>query len=192
MIYGFVRVSKNHQAMLCQRQAIDSYARNKSFFISDWLETSERIDSLTRNDVLIVAKLFRLGRDPAAVFSGLQRLLEKGVEIHSVEDGLIFTTGQETQKLAHIFGLAAGIVQDTRSRLSKEGLEVTLARGGKLGRPSGSMNKKSKLSGKSHEIRNLLSQGVSVAKLSRRYDCDVATVRRYIKRYVQTNAGDGI
>ena len=86
MIYGYVRLTRNPETAAKQRKIIKAFADGRGLNIEKWLEIKDAKDSLlsvemTKGDMLIIAKLFRLSRDIAQIMSLLKKLMENGVKI---------------------------------------------------------------------------------------------------------------
>lgn len=84
--------------------------------MSSWLEiksarSEKKSEILSAGDELIVSKLYRLGNDGTRVLSLLKTLLDRGVIIHSVEDGLTLGGDNLSRQLSDAFGLALRILR---------------------------------------------------------------------------------
>ncbi len=66
---------------------------------------------------------------------------------------------------------------------TKEALAAHKAQGKKLGRPFGSLSKKTKLSGKEEKIKELLKKKVSQKPIARIMNVAPDTVRTFIKKH---------
>lgn len=186
--YACVRLSKNSNAIEMQKEAICSFADAKGLSVDQWLEIDagnqdERLSEIKKGDVLLTAKLFRLGNDVHDIMKTLQGLLAGGVLVYSCEDGSKFGADGMTSAMVYCFGLAAGIAKEARARLTKEALEIRKREGKKLGRPCGRGNKKLLLTDRKEKIAELFKENCSVAKIARSLDVDVNTLRRFIRRF---------
>lgn len=186
MIYAGVQTYANKEVSERQENSISAYALKNGLQIEQWLsfdktERREKLTKLKKGDVLLTAKLFRLGGDVHEIMNALQDLLERGVVIYSCEDGLRLGDDMMTAVMSHCFKLAGEVVRDVRVQLTREALEIRRKSGKKLGRPAGSANKSYKLDGHVSELRRLLAQGFSSAGISRKFNVDVNTLKRYLK-----------
>jgi DNA invertase Pin-like site-specific DNA recombinase len=68
--------------------------------------------------------------------------------------------------MARIFGLLAETDRELVSMHTREGLAAARGKGKKLGRPKGSLGR-SKLDGRTEEIKRLLALGVSKASIAK-------------------------
>ena len=87
--YGYVRLCKNAAATQSQREDVAAFARSNGLSLDEWIfdDDGAPLPDFKLGDVLIVSKLFRLGRDIAAVMALLARLLESGATVYSAGDG---------------------------------------------------------------------------------------------------------
>ncbi|MGN1079417.1 MAG: recombinase family protein [Alphaproteobacteria bacterium] len=186
MIYAGVHTYANEAVLERQKSIITAYAAENALRIEEWLEfgEAERRKELNRpekGDILLTAKLFRLGKDVREIMNALQELLERGVVVCSCEDGLCLDNEKSALDMPDCFKLAGEVARDVRARLTREALEMRRRAGKKLGRPAGSANKSYKLDEYAHELRGLLRKGDSISGISRRLDVDINTLRRYLK-----------
>lgn len=188
MIYAGVQIYTNKEVSERQETSISSYARKNDMQIEEWLlfnkaECRKKLNKLKKGDVLLMAKLFRLGCDAHEIMRTLQELLDRGVEIRSCEDDLRFGNDMMTSVMSYCFGLAGDVARDVRALLTREALEIRKKSGKKMGRPAGSVNKSYKLDARAAELRRLLALGFSVSGISRRFNVNINTVRRYLKSH---------
>lgn len=94
MIYGYVRVSTNHQDTELQRLALESagceriYEEYASGRTANRPVLKELITVMKSGDELIVWKLDRIGRNVLHALLMFQNLHEKGVNFRSITDGV--------------------------------------------------------------------------------------------------------
>ena len=193
MIYAYVRVSTDKQTTENQRYEILKFADRKSINIDEWVnetasgteKVSDRvlgklIEGLGKNDFLVVSELSRLGRSLMEVMSILNSLMEKEVKVFSVKEGYELGDNINSKVLAFVFGLSAEIERNMISQRTKEALARKRSEGLKLGRPKGSLSKKTKLTGKDEDIKALLEKKVSVAAIARIMNVHRITMKNYI------------
>ena len=194
-VWGYVRVSTDHQTTENQKLAILQYANEKRLTIGKWIDTKtssrkstkeRRIDELVaqlqEGDVLIVAELSRLGRSVGQIAILVDELLKKKVKVICLKENLTLNgrTDIQTKVMITMFSLFAEIERDLISERTKEGLVRARAEGKLLGRPKGTIGK-SKLDGKEKEIREYLKKGVNRANLSRLYRVSFPTLENFLK-----------
>lgn len=193
MIYAYVRVSTDKQTTENQRYEILKFADRKSITIDEWVnetvsgtkKVSDRvlgqlIEGLGKDDFLVVSELSRLGRSLMEVMSILNSLMEKEVKVFSLKEGYELGNNINSKVLAFAFGLSAEIERNMISQRTKEALARKRSEGLKLGRPKGSLSKKTKLTGKDKDIMALLEKKVSVAAIARIMNVHRITMKNYI------------
>ncbi|WP_428568999.1 MAG: recombinase family protein [Solidesulfovibrio sp. DCME] len=154
-VFGYCRISTDLQSNENQRPEIMRYAESKNLTVSDWIEVQassrrsiadrriyELLNTLKRNDHLIIVEISRLGR---SIFEGvdiIKQLRDRGVTIHSIRDAII-TSGQNSNAQGDlIISMQLYFAQTERDRIRERTLsslqrkkeELALI-GGKLGHP---------------------------------------------------------
>ena len=155
MIIGYIRVSTDKQDLEKQRYLLLEYANKHELIINEFIEveisskdtkTNRKIDDifekLSRDDILIVAELSRLGRNMLQTLNIINELTEAGIKIIFVRQPELSTTSSHTKLLLAIYSYFAESERDYISIRTKQGLAAAKAKGKILGRPKGSKNKK--------------------------------------------------
>ncbi len=183
MIYAFVQDGQNIEILRQQWEALSSYAQSRALTIDKWLDsTSFNPELFKAKDVLLLEKTFRLGKDIRTITAIMQDLLQKGVIICSCEDDLKFGGDAASSKaMAHMLGVVTDIVEELRSRLTKEALTSRKLTGQKLGRPLGRKNNNHKLDVKKNEIRKLLQSGKTEPEICRLLNIPRSSLFVYVK-----------
>lgn len=194
MIYGYIRISTDKQTVENQKFEILKYAQSNSLLIDEWIEetvsgtkkVSERelgtlIYKLNSNDTLIISEISRLGRSLLEVMSILNMLLEKQVKVYAIKGNYNLGNDIPSKVLAFAFSLGAEIERDLISQRTKDALAKKKSEGIKLGRPSGSLSKHTKLTGKEDIIIELLSKKISLAGIARIMGVNRITLSNYIQ-----------
>ncbi len=183
MIYAFVQDSSVIEIVHRQRQGILSYARERGLTVERWLDPSSfNLEELKKNDVLLIEKTFRLGKDIRTITTIMQELLQRGVIICSCEDNLKFGEDYVLSKvMAHIFGIVKDTVEELHSRLTKEALASCRQNGRTLGRSFGRKNAHQKWDAKKSQIKQLLQAGASKSEVCRQLDIPRSSLWRYVK-----------
>lgn len=195
MIYGYVRLTRNPETAAKQRKTIKAFADGRGLNVEKWLEIKDAKDSLlsvemTKGDILIIAKLFRLGRDIAQIMSLLKKLMENGVKICSAEDGLEIGGDMTAPMMAYCFGLAADVAREQRAQQTKEGLAFLKKQGMKLGRPKTGKNNAAELAGKETILDTMAGKGMSKADISRALNIKYSTILNYFRQPRKTETGN--
>jgi len=194
MIYAYLRVSSDKQSVENQRFEVLKFADKKSMSIGTWVEEKvsgtkkirERklgqfLSAMEAGDALIVSELSRLGRNLMAIMSILHDCMEKEVKVYTVKEEYELGNNINSKVLAFAFSLSADIERQLISQRTKEALARKKAEGKRLGRPQGSLSKRTKLSGKEDEIKELLSKKVSHSAIGRIMGVNRVTVTNFIK-----------
>ena len=194
-VWGYVKVSSNHQAIENQKLAIFEYANSKLIPISEWIGTKsvsrrstkermidELLTQLQKGDTVIVSELSRLGRSEGQITILVDELLKKKIKVICLKENLTLNgrTDIQTKVMITMFSLFAGIERNLISERTKEGLAKARIMGKLLGRPKGTIGK-SKLDGKEEEIKEYLAKKVNRANIARIYEVSFPTIENFIK-----------
>lgn len=193
-VIGYVRVSTNLQDSENQRFQLLKFANSKGLKIDRWVD--ETISSrkglehrqlgtllreLTHGSVLLVSEITRLGRSLFEVMEILNSLMKKGVTLYSLKEGYSLQDDINSKILAFAFGLAGEIERNLISARTREALERKRSEGLILGRPVGSLNKNTKLTGQEDSIQALLQKQIPVATAARILGVHRTTLNSFIK-----------
>lgn len=194
MNYGYIRVSSDKQTVENQRFEITHYCEHNHIQIDKWIEetisgtkTPDKrklgilLHGVHEGDMIICSELSRLGRNLFMIMDILAICMEKGVTVQTIKDNFCLKDDIQTKVLAFAFGLSAEIERNLISQRTKEALARKKSEGVQLGRPKGSQNHKTKLSGKEEVIRELLYQGQSYSAIARIFHVDRTTLMRFAK-----------
>lgn len=200
MIYGYIRVSTDKQTVENQRFEISDFCRRQGIKIDAWIEETisgtidpkkrelgKLLKDVRQGDLIICSELSRLGRSLFMIMSILNLLMEKGAKIWTIKDGYRLGDDIQSKVLAFAFGLSAEIERQLISQRTKEALALRKKEGVKLGRPRGSVNKKSKLEGAELAISVMIWAGTNVNQIAKLY----GTHRNTVKRLIITKKLDG-
>ena len=193
MIYGYIRVSTDHQHTANQHHEIELFTSKNDMKIDKWVEEiissrkplHERrlgkiLKKLKKGDILIATELSRLGRNLLEVMGILQECLEKDCQIWTLKENYRLGADIQSKVLAFAFSLASEIERQLISERTKISLQRLKDEGRHLGRPYGTSYQKLQ---KQHDrLMNLLDKGVSKAEIARSLGCSWLTVHRYMQR----------
>jgi len=193
-VVGYARVSTQDQDLKNQKYEILNYASKNDLSLTRWVEikvssqksTKERLidtllNQLNKGDTLIVAELSRLGRSVGQVAMIANTLVETGVKLICIKEGMKLDGSPDiqTKVMLTMFSLFAEIERDMISERTKSGLAKARKEGRLIGRPKGLG--KSVLDGKEDEIRELLRKGVSKSSIAKIYECSWPCVSHFAK-----------
>ena len=184
MIYAFVQDGQSIEILRQQWESLSSYAKSRKLTIDKWLDsTSFNPEKFEKNDVLLLEKTFRLGKDIRTITAIMQELLEKGVIICSCEDDLKFGGDSSSKLMAQMLGVVTDIAEELRSCLTKEALTLRKQAGQKLGRPLGRKNAHQKWDAKKSQIKQLLQVGASKSEVCRQLGIPRSSLWRYVEEH---------
>ena len=174
MVYGYIRVSTDKQTVQNQKFEISLYAKKNKIKIDSWIsETisgtvipSKRnlgrlLEEVHTGDLIICSEISRLGRSMFMIMSILNRLMEKEVQVFTVNEGYRLGTDFTSKVLAFAFSISAEIERTLISNRTREALKRKKSEGVVLGRPKGKRNSRYKLSGHENQIVDFLKKGYS-------------------------------
>ena len=196
MIYGYIRVSTDHQDCENQKLGIEQKAASLGLKIDKYIEDAgisgtkdpEKralggcLKKLKPGDVIICSELSRLGRKLFMVMRILEHCMRVGACVYTVKDGYVLGDNIQSKVLAFAFGLSAEIERDLISQRTKEALAVRRASGQKLGREKGSKNKSHKLDGQSAILKKMLDSKTPKTKIAKKLKVSVSCIYKYLAK----------
>ncbi|GAA2831222.1 master DNA invertase Mpi family serine-type recombinase [Pseudolactococcus raffinolactis] len=194
MIYGYIRVSTDKQTVENQRFEIKEFAKIRGLTVENWTSETvsgskkanerllgELLEQLTKDDILIISELSRLGRNLLQIMSMLNYLMENEITLLTVKEGYELGNNINSKVLAFAFSLSAEIERNLISQRTKEALARKKAEGIILGRPKGLAKIQTyKLYGHQAEILRLRASGLSFQKIAVEYGVNRATVTKLL------------
>ena len=193
MIYGYIRVSTDKQTTENQRFEILKFADEKKLAVDTWIEETisstkkleERklgalLGQMTKDDVLLVTEISRLGRSIMEVMSILHTLMDKQVKVFTAKERYELGNNINSKVLAFAFSLSAEIERSMISSRTKEALARRKSEGKRLGRPKGRLSTTVKLTGKDDIIKELLNKKISDSAIARILEVNRITLRNYV------------
>ena len=177
---GYIRVSTIEQNLENQKAQVLNFANHKKLgnvdFIQIKISSSKRdsdrkitelIDSLNPGDNLIVVELSRLGRSVVNVITIINALIDKGINIFIIKEGLEINPTEQnpfTMFQISLIGAFAELEKNLISFRTKESLAILKQNGVKLGRKKGAIVK-SKYDIHLEKIKELHHLSLSSAKI---------------------------
>lgn len=134
------------------------------------------VDRLEADDVLLVTKLDRLGRNAMDVRATVERLAADGVRVHCLALGGVDLTSAAGKMTMGVLAAVAEFERDLLVERTQAGLTRAKAEGKALGRPSA-------LSGEQQEtVKARRAAGVSLGVLAKEFGVSRAAIQRVQKR----------
>ncbi len=193
-IVAYSRVSTVSQDLDNQKLGIIEFAKKEKLdpltFIDERVSgttpVKERklqqvIDTLQKDDVLIVAELSRLGRNMVETLTVVEELVEKGVKVYAVKGGYRMDGSLNSKILSMVLCMASEIERDLISQRTREAIARRKLEGKPVGRPKGSYGV-SKLDKHKGQIQEMIGKGVGIASIAKIFDATWATVNVFCKR----------
>ena len=192
MVYGYIRVSTDHQTTENQRFEILKFCEKQEITIDCWIEETmsattdlnkrklgRLIKRIQKDDMIIASELSRLGRNLLQIMSILHHCMDIGAQIWTIKDNYRLGADITSKVLAFAFGLSAEIERNLISQRTKEALARIRAEGKHIGRPKGSCNAQ-KLLGREKYIIQKLEEGYSRFEIAKRLRVHRDTLARFI------------
>jgi DNA invertase Pin-like site-specific DNA recombinase len=191
---AYLRVSTAEQDTDKNKADILKFANNRDFgkvqFVEEkvsgaksWKERKLKgiIDSLKKNDRLIVPEFSRLGRSMLEIMEILKLAHDKGIAIHDIKNNWDLNGSIQSKAMAAVFSIAAEIERDLIRKRTIEGLKAAKAKGKLLGRPRGPG--KSKLDVHREEIIALLKTGSTQVYIAKKYKTTQPNLYNWLKKH---------
>lgn len=189
--FAYCRVSTNEQTVDNQIEEIrasgfDIHPRRfVTETVSGSLPAMERegfrrlIDRLEWDDVLVVTKLDRLGRNAMDVRATVEKLANDNVRVHCLALGGVDLTSPAGKMTMAVINAVAEFERDLLIERTQAGLKRAKAEGRTLGRPPA-------LSTEQHAlVRAKRAEGVSLGALAKEFGVSRAAIQRAEKRAVR-------
>lgn len=134
------------------------------------------VDRLEENDILIVTKLDRLGRNAMDVRATVDKLAADGVTVHCLALGGANLTSPAGKMTMSVINAVAEFERDLLIERTQAGLQRAKAQGKALGRPP------TLSSSQVVEIKDQRKLGISLGQLAKTYGVSRAAIQRAEKR----------
>jgi putative DNA-invertase from lambdoid prophage Rac len=188
--FAYCRVSTIGQSVENQIREIEAagFAVEKRRLVTETVSGSSAIDQrpgflklldrLERDDVLVVTKLDRLGRNSIDVQTTVKRLDDLGVRVHCLALGGVDLTSPAGKMTMGVIAAVAQFERDLLIERTQAGLDRARSEGTLLGRPA------TLTPDRRADVRARLAAGESVSQLAR----DLKTSRMTIMRAREVTA----
>lgn len=130
------------------------------------------IDRLDWDDVLVVTKLDRLGRNAMDVRATVERLAEMNVRVHCLALGGVDLTSPAGKMTMSVIAAVAEFERDLLVERTQAGLSRAKAQGKKLGRPRSLTDEQTALA------RHRLASGASLGSVAKEFGVSRSAIQR--------------
>jgi DNA invertase Pin-like site-specific DNA recombinase len=181
MKLGYARVSTEDQTLNTQCQRLSTAGCEKIFEEKISGATRNRpkleklIEHLREGDILVVTRLDRLARSTSELLRIVERIIEKGAGLQSLDEPWANTVSPAGRMVMTIF---AGIAEFERSLIlsrTNDGRLAAKARGVAFGRPKKMRPDQQELA------RELVKNGKSISAVARTFNVHPATIHRLLE-----------
>ena len=183
MKIGYARVSTGLQNLDLQEDSLEKFGCEKVFTDHmsgarsnrPGLETA--IEFVRSGDTLVVWRLDRLGRNMEDLITIVNRLNNRGVSFHSLQENITMDKSSSTgQLMFHLFAAFAEFERNLILERSAAGRAAARARGRFGGRPE-------KLSKSDLELmKTLIDNGTPIKTIAERWNVSRTTIYRYLNK----------
>jgi putative DNA-invertase from lambdoid prophage Rac len=182
--FAYVRVSTAGQTTENQIQEIEAagFKVDRRRVVSETVSGSSAIeqrpgfmrllDKMERDDVLIVTKLDRLGRNAIDVATTVAKLADMGVRIHCLALGGVDLASPAGRMTMGVINAVAQFERDLLIERTQSGLQRAKAGGAILGRPATLDD------GRREAVQSGLAAGASVSALAKQFGTSRQTIMR--------------
>ena len=181
MKIGYARVSTTDQNLQSQIDSLNAagcdavVSEKASGASSTRPELDKLLGKLGQGDVLVVARLDRLGRSLPHLIDVVQTLEAGGAGLHSLSEA-IDTTTAGGRLIFHLMGALAQFERSLIIERTQAGLQAARKRGAKIGRPQ------ALTSGQVAHAKTLIAGGESPSAVARSLGVNRATLYRALAK----------
>ena len=190
MKIGYARVSTGLQNLDLQEDSLEKFGCEKVFTDHMGGAKSNRpgletaIEFVRSGDTLVVWRLDRLGRNMEDLITIVNRLNNRGVSFHSLQENITMDKSSSTgQLMFHLFAILtfAEFERNLILERSAAGRAAARARGRFGGRPE-------KLSKSDLELmKTLIDNGTPIKTIAERWNVSRTTIYRYLNKLEEMN-----
>ncbi|VXC83214.1 recombinase family protein [Pseudomonas sp. 9Ag] len=180
-VFLYARVSTTDQTTANQLHEVEvagfdiKPARVVEEQVSGSVPTSERkgfqslLAKMEEEDILVVTKLDRLGRNAMDVRTTVEALHYKGIRVHCLALGGVDLTSPAGKMTMQVLGAVAEFERDLLIERTQAGLQRAKATGTKLGRPKAAS---------SDAVQKMKAEGLSQSMIANQLGVSLSTIKR--------------
>lgn len=159
-----------------------SFLEDKSSGVINWRKRllGELIESLNKDDNLIISEFSRLGRSMLECIEIISICLSKKINLYAVKGSWQLDNSIQSKVMAMMFSIVSEIERDLISKRTTEALKARKEKGLPLGRPKG--KGKSKLDSYEDEIYALLNNGSTYTFVARKYNTTPSNLKHWLDK----------
>lgn len=159
-----------------------SFVEDKSSGVINWRKRllGELIESLNKDDNLIISEFSRLGRSMLECIEIISICLSKKINLYAVKGSWQLDNSIQSKVMAMMFSIVSEIERDLISKRTTEALKARKEKGLPLGRPKG--KGKSKLDSYQDEIYALLNNGSTYTFVARKYNTTPGNLKHWLDK----------
>src|SRR5262245_13727977 len=140
-VVAYLRISHRDQSLDSQRAKIEAFGKIDKVFEETAstkkgrAELARALDYVREDDTFVVTRADRIARNTAELLTVVQRLKDKKVTIHFVDQPELNGQGKYGSFLLAVLGAVAELERDMLDEKRKDGIAAARAKGKKFGRP---------------------------------------------------------
>ena len=191
-IYGYLRISTDKQNIENNKKEILLMANNLGFnnnviWIDETVtgtkhwknrELGKLFDKFKPGDVFITSEVSRIGRSILQILEFITECSKKSVSVYCTKGNFKIDDSIQSQTLVFAMSLSAQIERELISERTKSALQTKKDKGIKLGRPTDKL----KLDDYIDEIKNLISNGVMLKAIAKKFNVSKNTISYFVKK----------
>lgn len=175
-VIGYARVSRQDQNLDGQRDALQKAGVGRAFCervssVGTRPGWAALLSSVRAGDVVVVTRLDRIGRKLSEVVASVQGLVEEGIHVRALMQG-VDTSGPGGTIMLALWAALAETERETLRERTREGMAAAKKRGRSAGRPVVLDAAKREL------VQHLHAKGYSIAEIAKAAKAGKTTVRR--------------
>lgn len=188
---AFIPIADDMAAAFSLSVELKNFARKKGFCVdsivfSDKIDSNALIERLKPGDRLFIPEMISLGNSILEIVRNLKAILDRGAYLYAVEGEYCFDESMDIPATLKMMELAAEIDSKVISIRTKKAIRRKKSSGLKVGRPTGTKVKFSRIEENMEYINRASGEGVAIIDICRHIGVSYSTYQRY---FAQRRAG---